>query len=72
MELIFKTTQVIDHIATGAKARESREKLNLSLRSVARKMGYSAAFISDLERGRRNWDKPLTQNFSKALKTHTA
>ena len=37
----------------GEKIRKLREDLDLSLRTVAEKIGVSAAFLSDVELGRR-------------------
>ena len=37
----------------GAKLREEREKKNISLRELAKKIGVSGAFLSDIELGRR-------------------
>lgn len=37
----------------GQKIRELREKKDLSLRELAKKIGISAAFLSDVELGRR-------------------
>lgn len=57
-----------DPVAIGAKMRESREKRGLSMREVARRMGYSAAFVSDLELGRRTWSQVAFQKYGEALK----
>lgn len=45
----------IDHVKAGVLIRQLRKVKNVSLRSLATKMGKSAAYISDLELGRRNW-----------------
>lgn len=34
--------------------REAREKKGISLRELARRIGKSAAYVSDIELGRRN------------------
>lgn len=49
------TGNQIDHEALGADMRKEREAAGVSLRSMAKAMAFSAAFLSDLERGRRNW-----------------
>lgn len=41
--------------AIGAEARLLRVKYGVSLNEVARRMGVSNVFLSDLERGRRRW-----------------
>lgn len=43
--------------AFGRKVRELREKKCMTLRALARSIGVSAPFLSDLEHGRRNTDK---------------
>ena len=37
----------------GSKLREEREKANISLRELAKRIGVSGAFLSDIELGRR-------------------
>lgn len=44
-------------IALGTKIRELRTVKKLTLRQVAEAIGVSAAFMSDLEHGRRNTDR---------------
>ena len=52
----------IDNVLTGEHARKERTRFGKSLREVARRLGLSAAYISDLELGRRNWcDKRLCE-----------
>ncbi len=40
-----------------------RERAGMSVRRLAKEMGFSAPFVSDLELGRRNW---TASNFDKA------
>ena len=40
----------------------------LSLREVSRRLGISAPYLSDLERGNRNWNEPLISNYRKILR----
>ena len=47
--------KVVDHEATGAKFRKLRESYDWPLNRFAEVAGMSASFLSDLERGRRNW-----------------
>jgi transcriptional regulator with XRE-family HTH domain len=68
MKLIFKQVSKIDSQKTGQLAREMREKKKISLRKVARRMGVSAAFLSDLELGRRSWNEENAGKFTRALK----
>ena len=39
----------------GTAMREERERCNVSLRSLARQLGCSAPFLSDMERGNRKY-----------------
>lgn len=41
-------------IVNGDWLREQRERARLTLREVARRLGFSAPYISDIELGRRN------------------
>jgi predicted transcriptional regulator len=65
--LIYKTVEVIDHVATGESMRQLRKSHKISLREVARRMKLSAPFISDLERGNRNWDGSRSLAFMSAV-----
>jgi DNA-binding transcriptional regulator YiaG len=42
------------HVINGAWLRWFRESAGLGLRAMARRVGLSAAYLSDVERGRRN------------------
>lgn len=44
-----------ESVRIGQLARKARETRGLSLREMAIKMKISAPFLSDLERGNRNW-----------------
>jgi DNA-binding transcriptional regulator YiaG len=50
-----------------AFARKIREQTGMSLREVAKIIGFSAAHMSDLERGRRNWTRDTLEKWQKAL-----
>jgi transcriptional regulator with XRE-family HTH domain len=63
----YKTITVVDHEATGAAWRKIRQDVGFTLRSLARKMGISAPFLSDLERGRRNWTEEIEQTYARHL-----
>jgi hypothetical protein len=51
--------------ATTYRAKRMRAKA--SLRSVARLMGISAPYLSDLERGKRDWSADMVSKFEVAL-----
>ena len=69
MKLIAKKKTIfeIDHRATGKVARDERKKNKVSLRSVAKMMSVSAAYLSDLELGRRAWSNTLVIRFQEAI-----
>lgn len=69
-KLIKKRTVVwvTDNVATGATARAARLKRGISLRTVAARMALSAPFMSDLERGRRNWCPLRVRDFNISIR----
>lgn len=66
---VTRKVDEVDDAATGAKMRELRKKAKVSLRSVASLMGHSAAYVSDLELGRRGWSEERASAFSDAVKS---
>lgn len=62
-----KTVKAIDHLATAEKARSIRRSAGISLREMARRMGFTAGYVSDLELGRRHWNETRVNEFNKAL-----
>ena len=64
--MVYHTVEQIDHAATGAAMRQLRKAHNISLREIARRMDFSAPFISDLELGRRNWTSKLALDYMTA------
>jgi hypothetical protein len=50
-------------------ARKIREDAGHTLRALATEIGISAAHLSDLERGRRNWTKDVMTKWKTALTT---
>ncbi len=61
------TGAVLDPRCVGEHMRELREKQGISLRSVAKTLGVSVPYASDLERGRRGWRTELVIRYKKAL-----
>lgn len=53
--MVMRMLPIIDNVATGEEIRKRREAAKVSLRKVAESMGWSAAYQSDLELGRRGW-----------------
>ncbi len=64
MKIPTKPAYEIDHALAGKNVRSAREQRGMSLRKLAIKMGITAPFLSDLERGRRNWNE---QRYNSAL-----
>lgn len=58
----------LDPHAVGWQMRSVREKAGKSLRHVADKLGYTAAYISDLERGNRPFTEEMIVRYKAALK----
>lgn len=51
----------------GSYARELRLASGASLRAIARGMGVSAPFLSDLERGNRQWSASAAEKWESAM-----
>lgn len=64
---VTRTVEVVDPQATGAAMRKRREDAGVSLREMGRRLGVSAAFLSDLELGRRAWSEERAQSYVKAI-----
>lgn len=58
---------VIDHAATGAAFRQFRVSQKVSLRQLAYLAEISAAYLSDLELGRRQWTVEKEDAFRRVL-----
>lgn len=57
----------LDDKRVGRHLRDARTGRQITLREVARRMGFSAAYLSDLELGRRGWDAELVKNYFAAI-----
>lgn len=57
----------MDHLLVGAELRKIREKKGIALTELADRMKFTGAYISDLERGKRNWNLDLIARFKKAV-----
>lgn len=53
----------------GERIRELREQYDLSVRDLAKKLGLSAPFLSDIELGRRHPSKDVLERLASILKT---
>jgi transcriptional regulator with XRE-family HTH domain len=56
-----------DSVALGRSYRLLRKAAGLSGRQVARSIGISASYLSDLELGRRKWNTKIIRAFEKAI-----
>ena len=65
------TGKVLDDAEVGLSMKRKRIKAKVSLRDQADRMGYSAMFVCDLEKGRRKWHKDLMQAYRNALDSLT-
>ncbi len=57
-----------DHIAIGERLRNLREFRGVHAKVVAKTLGISQSYLSDLEHGRRWWTMEKIQQYEKALK----
>ena len=65
--IVYKTIKKPDNTRTGQIARRRRETFGKSLRKTARAMGISAAYLSDLELGHRQWSEELSKKFNEVI-----
>lgn len=56
---ITELKPVIKQFETGEMLRMFRENHAVSIRALARELNLSASYISDLELGRRKWNREL-------------
>lgn len=63
----FIKTLQLQHRETGAAARAARQARFISLRAMAIRLKISAAYVSDLELGKRNWSMTKVRAYEKAL-----
>lgn len=60
-------TVATDHAKLGAMLRKIRIAQGMSLRAMANGKKVSPAYVSDLERGRRNWSHAHVEEYLKLL-----
>lgn len=61
------TGEIENPFYIGQKFKAERIKRDVGLRELARRMGYSPAYISELEHGKKAWSKHLKDRFMKEL-----
>ena len=59
--------KVMDDKKIGALMRDIRKKAGVSLRAVALQLGLSAAYVCDLELGRRGWNAEKRKKYREAV-----
>lgn len=64
---MFRPPLAIDHVLTGRYARQERVRMNLTLKRVSDLMDFALSYISQLERGKANWNEKLMQEYNDAL-----
>ena len=62
------TGKQLNQRAVGAEMRGLRELAQVSLREMARRMGITPPYLSDMELGKRNWSLERLEAFRKSLK----
>lgn len=60
--------QDIDDEATGRNVKEMRQSYNCGLRELSRAVGWSATYLSDLEKGKRKWTEPKMERYMTAMR----
>lgn len=63
------TGKVTDHAKLGARLQRQRNRAGLTLREVAKAMGISVSYLSDLEHGRKLWTITKVEFYRQAIKT---
>lgn len=58
----------LDPVAIGQQMRGLRLQAKLTLRTIAGRLGFTAPYISDLERGNRTFSEELVARYKEALK----
>jgi transcriptional regulator with XRE-family HTH domain len=71
-EIVTMQAILVDHVATGARMKEARKSAGIPQKDVAKTMVIKASYLSDLERGRRNWTPLLAMKFKDAIKNGRA
>ena len=61
------TGRILNDAFIGKEMRQLRQSKNITGRELARRLKLSAAYISDLEKGRRKWRAELQEKFKQAL-----
>jgi len=68
IERNIETVERVDWRSIGVELRKMREEKGKSLRLVAQQIGVSAPYLSDMERGNRNFNLNLVEKYLLILK----
>lgn len=68
MKPIMIKVELIDHEKTGLMVRVKRRELGVPLSILGKRVGLSASYLSELERGDRAWSDELFQKVWGALR----
>lgn len=60
----------IDYAAVGSDARAIREDRGISQAEIAEALELSAAYLCDLEKGRRNWTPLMLERYLEICRKH--
>lgn len=64
----YGSGRIKDPVAQGQMMRAMRKATGKGLRETAALMGVSAAYVSDLELGRRAWNESITKRYKEAVR----
>lgn len=59
--------EIMDDVPVGAEMRRRRIAAGLSMRTVAKRLNFSAPYVSDLEKGRRGWSHHKISDYLAAI-----
>jgi predicted transcriptional regulator len=65
--VVKRQVMVPDNKTTGELMREARKQQRVTLREMARRLKWSAPYVSDLELGRRTWTQAKAERYRDAL-----
>ena len=57
----------LDPVTTGKSLRKLRQACGVSMHELSRRMGISAVYLWNLEKGRRRWTRELADKFRECV-----
>lgn len=67
----FRVSQSSRDLQIGAEIRKLRESRDISLRDLARRIGFTAAYVSAMECGKSNINHEMAENIISAINQKT-